>query len=336
MAEGLQYMMGRHDFRNFCKMNCEQVINFERTLVSGRVASPQESYSVKIGQSWPSMEQNDDLLTSIASPHDMCHVEIVGDAFLWHQVRCIVSVLFNIGRQLEAPTIVRQLLDVKANPAKPSYEMAAESGLVLHDCGFRHLTLGRTVRNLWGATKELERRWEMHAVAAERASDALESVKSDAEVRWTDLAEFVEQIARDRMRKEKKRAKNAYSAGDNNDGEEMERIERALDDLAPETAMVSWALAIRVVRDVLGVHPHMPNGSGQGARGKHAESSLHVPFMERSKGTTYEEKVKSILKLACGTKRKERYEENIVKKRKTEEEDKAFYDHMLCQGGSSV
>ena len=31
-----------------------------------------------------------------------------------------------------------------------------------------------------------------------------------------------------------------------------------------------------------------------------------------------------------------RYEENIVKKRKTAEEDKAFYDHKLQQGGSSV
>eukprot|EP00985_Skeletonema_marinoi_P008558 scaffold3909_cov138-Skeletonema_marinoi.AAC.3 len=28
--------------------------------------------------------------------------------------------------------------------------------------------------------------------------------------------------------------------------------------------------------------------------------------------------------------------ENIVKKRKTAEEDKAFYDHKLQQGGSSV
>ena len=93
---------------------------------------------------------------------------------------------------------------------------------------------------------------------------------------------------------------------------------------------------IQVVQDLLGMYPYIPNGSGQSARGKQAESSLHVPFMERPKGTTYEEKVKSILKLACGTKRKERYEENIVKKRKTEEEDKAFYNHMLCQGGSSV
>ena len=36
------------------------------------------------------------------------------------------------------------------------------------------------------------------------------------------------------------------------------------------------------------------------------------------------------------SKRKHRYEENIIKKRKTTEEDKAFYVHMLRQGGSSL
>ena len=50
--------------------------------------------------------------------------------------------------------------------------------------------------------------------------------------------------------------------------------------------------------------------------------------MERAEGSTYEEKMQS------PTKRKEQYEENIVKKRETEEEDKAFYDHKLKQGGT--
>jgi len=62
--------------------------------------------------------------------------------------------------------------------------------------------------------------------------------------------------------------------------------------------------------------------------------------MDRAKGTTYEEKVQSILGSESGengknSKRKERYEENIIKKRKTAEQDKAFYDRMLKQGGSS-
>ena len=91
-------------------------------------------------------------------------------------------------------------------------------------------------------------------------------------------------------------------------------------------------------QNVLGVFPYPPNGSSESQQKGLTESSVHVPLMDRAKGTTYEEKVQSILESSIdkSSKRKMRYEENIVKKRKTAEEDKAFYDHKLQQGGSSV
>eukprot|EP00579_Thalassiosira_antarctica_P009406 CAMPEP_0201914810 /NCGR_PEP_ID=MMETSP0903-20130614/4895_1 /ASSEMBLY_ACC=CAM_ASM_000552 /TAXON_ID=420261 /ORGANISM="Thalassiosira antarctica, Strain CCMP982" /LENGTH=639 /DNA_ID=CAMNT_0048450269 /DNA_START=62 /DNA_END=1981 /DNA_ORIENTATION=+ len=336
MAQGLQYMMGRHDFRNLCKMNCEQVSNFERVLVSGKVVSPQKVFAVSMEdeeKSSPSIQEVDDAPQS--SPHDMCHVEIEGQAFLWHQIRCILSILFHIGRQQESPTLVQQLVDIQTNPGKPSYDMASETALVLQDCKFGHLDLGRTVRNLWDVTKVLEQRWENHAVAAERANDALESVKKETEVRWTDVMEFVEQVSGTRRRKEEKREKREII----DEGE----IRRELEKRAPKTSMISWASAVEVIRDVLGVYPHKPNGCNQGHKG-HSESSVHVPLMGRSKGSTYEEKVQSILREGDSThgdngrssKRKHRYTENIIKKKKTAEEDKAFYDHMLSQGGSNL
>ena len=336
MAQGLQYMMGRHDFRNLCKMNCEQVSNFERVLVSGKVVSPQKVFAVSMEdeeKSSPSIQEVDDAPQS--SPHDMCHVEIEGQAFLWHQIRCILSILFHIGRQQESPTLVQQLVDIQTNPGKPSYDMASETALVLQDCKFGHLDLGRTVRNLWDVTKVLEQRWENHAVAAERANDALESVKKETEVRWTDVMEFVEQVSGTRRRKLEKREKREIS----DEGE----IRRELEKRAPKTSMISWASAVEVIRDVLGVYPHKPNGCTQGHKG-HSESSVHVPLMGRSKGSTYEEKVQSILREGDSTqgdngrssKRKHRYTENIVKKKKTAEEDEAFYAHMLSQGGSNL
>ncbi|KAL7536010.1 hypothetical protein ACHAXR_006867 [Thalassiosira sp. AJA248-18] len=340
MAKGLQYMMGRHDFRNLCKMNCEQVYNFERVLMSGKVVSPQMIYPVSMEEnvqlSSPSVQEVYGASSMDSSPHDMCHVEIVGQAFLWHQIRCIMSLLFYVGRELESPMLIKQLFDIEANPAKPSYEMASETALVLQDCQFYHLNLGRTVRSMWSVTRVLEQRWENHAVAAERANDALESLKKETEVRWTDVMEYAAQIARDRRKKEQKRTKRVTS----DDGE----IRRALEKRAPATSMISWGSAVNVIQEVLGVYPHLPNGSSQGQKGL-TESSVHVPLMERAKGTTYEEKVKSILGEGGGgtngnirksSKRKERYEENIIKKRKTAEEDKAFYEHMSKQGGSSL
>mmetsp|Transcript_26592 Transcript_26592/g.53269 ORF Transcript_26592/g.53269 Transcript_26592/m.53269 type:complete len:738 (+) Transcript_26592:10-2223(+) len=359
MAQGLNYMMGRHDFRNMCKMNCEQVYNFERVLMKGKIASPQAIYEVAMKEDDEkktedvslgdnSNEQDDVVIKEMAqsplSPRDMCHVEITGQAFLWHQIRCIMSILFFVGRKLESPTIVNELVDIQANPAKPAYEMASETALVLHDCTFGKLHMGRTVKILWEVTKTLEQRWERHAVAAERARNALDSLKAETQVKWSDVVAFVEQIAKEKRRKERK-----YGTKLNDSEMNAELVIRdELKKRAPVSENLSWCQAVDAIQDILGVYPYLPNGNSDGGRGL-TESSIHVPLMERSKGTTYEEKVQSIL--ACddvsgaseyggqnrkSSKRRERYEENIIKKRKTSEEDKAFYDHMLRQGGSST
>ena len=61
---------------------------------------------------------------------------ICGYAFLWHQVRCMVAVLFMVGRRDEVPEVVQLLLDIEKTPRKPSYEMASELPLVLFRCTF--------------------------------------------------------------------------------------------------------------------------------------------------------------------------------------------------------
>jgi hypothetical protein len=152
----------------------------------------------------------------------------------------------------------------------------------------------------------------------------------------------VEQIANERRRKEQKRD----GILNNKLEEDMEQLMRKqfLGDHTLSPEMIPWEQAANanVIEKVLGVYPHLPNGVNESTKDL-TESTIHTPLMERSKGTTYEEKVQSIL---CAdnsengktSKRKERYEENIhiIKKRKTAEDDKAFYDHMLKQGGSSV
>lgn len=41
---------------------------------------------------------------------------IKGSGFLWHQIRCIIGVLFLVGQEKEEPEVVAELLDVKTNP----------------------------------------------------------------------------------------------------------------------------------------------------------------------------------------------------------------------------
>lgn len=63
--------------------------------------------------------------------------DVRGSAFLYHQVRCMVSVLFMVARGQEKPALVSQLLDQSVFLHKPVYAMASEEPLVLYQCGFR-------------------------------------------------------------------------------------------------------------------------------------------------------------------------------------------------------
>ena len=95
--------------------------------------------------------------------------EIRGIAFLWHMVRCIMSLLFMVGEGQEHPDIITQLLDIERTPAKPQYQMAPELPLVLHQCGFDNMEICYQPQVLWALTEHYERLWERHVVAAARA-----------------------------------------------------------------------------------------------------------------------------------------------------------------------
>ena len=59
------------------------------------------------------------------------------------QVRCMAAVLLMVGRHLEQPEIVQQLLDVQQNPCKPQYNYASEVMTVLtswHLSTSRHMS----------------------------------------------------------------------------------------------------------------------------------------------------------------------------------------------------
>eukprot|EP00435_Cladocopium_sp_Y103_P065385 s438_g27.t1 len=110
-----QRFVGEHDFRNFCKMDIENVSNFRRRVLSASV---------------------------VGCGNGVAQFSVTGVAFLWHQVRCMAAVLLLIGSKLEEAEVITELLDVDKWPRKPLYEPADESGLapwceqVLRDCGF--------------------------------------------------------------------------------------------------------------------------------------------------------------------------------------------------------
>ncbi|XP_044415945.1 putative tRNA pseudouridine synthase C25B8.05 [Triticum aestivum] len=105
---------GEHDLRNFCKMDAANVSNYKRCITDFTISACDQR-----------------------SNHDeLWFMNIRGSAFLWHQVCCMVAVLFLVGQGLESPSVVDSLLDITRTPRKPQYTMAPELPLILRSCLF--------------------------------------------------------------------------------------------------------------------------------------------------------------------------------------------------------
>jgi tRNA pseudouridine38/39 synthase len=96
-------LIGEHDFRGFCKFSPANTSHCVRRIDK-----------IEFGE----------------VENDVWYFEIVGSGFIWHQIRCIATVLFFVGDGLEEPTVVRELLDIAKYPGRPQYPIAAPEPLV--------------------------------------------------------------------------------------------------------------------------------------------------------------------------------------------------------------
>lgn len=112
MEEGAKLLVGEHDFRNLCKLDgSKQIENHSRRVIKAYIEpGPLPGHYV---------------------------FNLIGTAFLWHQVRHIIAVLFLIGHGLEEPSLVSDLLDTTRFPAKPTYQMGHPIPLTLHECAYK-------------------------------------------------------------------------------------------------------------------------------------------------------------------------------------------------------
>ena len=128
-------LLGEHDFRNLCKLDVQkQLTSFKRRILRASIT--------------PLCETDND-------GHDKMYVfDLVGTAFLYHQVRHIMAALFLVGSGLEPPEIITELMNVEAGAepiraedvangrpyavvnSKPDYQMADALPLMLWECGY--------------------------------------------------------------------------------------------------------------------------------------------------------------------------------------------------------
>jgi tRNA pseudouridine38/39 synthase len=101
-------LLGTHDFRNFCRKDpSREITNFTRVIYQSEI---------------------------VQLDHDTYYYVIHGSAFLYHQVRCTMEILFLVGRSLETTDVIDYLLDVERCTQRPNYGMASEIPLVLAEC----------------------------------------------------------------------------------------------------------------------------------------------------------------------------------------------------------
>ncbi|XP_027733462.1 tRNA pseudouridine(38/39) synthase isoform X1 [Vombatus ursinus] len=167
MNDAAQKYVGTHDFRNLCKMDVANgVINFQRTILSAKV------HLVALRGPGEKLQQQE--------PFQLCQFEVTGQAFLYHQVRCMMAILLLIGQRMEKPEIIDELLNIEKNPQKPQYSMAVEFPLVLYDCKFENIKwiYDREVQEF--NVTHLQQLWASYAVKTHMLYSMLQGLDSAA------------------------------------------------------------------------------------------------------------------------------------------------------------
>ncbi|XP_015217531.2 tRNA pseudouridine(38/39) synthase isoform X2 [Lepisosteus oculatus] len=165
MAAAAKRYEGTHDFRNLCKMDVGNgVLQFQRTILSATVRPAQPHHHMS------------------SDPYGLYVFEVKGLAFLYHQVRCMMAILFLIGQKLETPDVIDQLLDVQNNPRKPQYSMAIDYPLVLYDCHFEGLSWqGESDDLAHSVLSNLQQHWTQMAVRTQLIHDMIQGLQERGE-----------------------------------------------------------------------------------------------------------------------------------------------------------
>ena len=126
MKQAAKNFIGNHDFRNFCCLDMIYNSHFNRTIIDFTINPIKDGGLINNGLLKSKLDN--------IKYDDLYIMTITGNAFLYHQVRCMVSILFMIGQNKEKITLINDLLNIKKYSNKPNYNMANEIPLILYKC----------------------------------------------------------------------------------------------------------------------------------------------------------------------------------------------------------
>ncbi|KAA3680089.1 tRNA pseudouridine38/39 synthase [Paragonimus westermani] len=162
MKKAALQLVGTHDFRNICSVQVETDTPTFVRRIDNVMVHPLEADPV--------------------CPTTMCQISVSASGFLYHQIRCIVSVLVMIGRGYEPVSLIEDLLDISKTPSKPQYQIAGDIPLLFTDAEYPEDSLHWYTSE--AAQLELIRHfqklWSEHAIRSTTVKTLLDHV----ERRW--------------------------------------------------------------------------------------------------------------------------------------------------------
>lgn len=152
MQKAARKFLGRHDFRFFCKVDpTKPEASYTRSILECFIMPAShglynnEDAEIGIKRIKQSSNIEDDSIVDTTKDFvkhvGKCNERqwvffLKGHAFLWHQVRCMMAILFMIGKKQESPEIIDWLFNIEEGKGRPTYDMADDLPLVLYDCGY--------------------------------------------------------------------------------------------------------------------------------------------------------------------------------------------------------
>ncbi|KAH8740884.1 hypothetical protein FG386_002819 [Cryptosporidium ryanae] len=128
MNKAAKQFIGTHDYRRFCKIDIKNRDHqtYTRTI---------HEFEIQISN----LEESKYAIATIK-----------GSAFLWHQVRLMIGILFEIGQSKMKPEVISEMLKnyQDKNTGKHSFHMASENGLILWDCVFEEYSIQNSCNSL--------------------------------------------------------------------------------------------------------------------------------------------------------------------------------------------
>ncbi|CAD5220064.1 unnamed protein product [Bursaphelenchus okinawaensis] len=185
MREASKLLVGSHDFRNFCRIDNNKA-RLETTYV-------REIFDIQLDEL--RSEESDNV-------YKIYQLKVKGSGFLWHMIRCIVGVLFEIGGSGEDIEVINQLLDVETCPSRPQYQLAKETPLCFFDCNYSiPLEWIFDKINLKKAFQTLEKTWSDLKVKCETVKNMMYQLSGFIQ---EDSHEAMDEYIRDGPRPKKK------------------------------------------------------------------------------------------------------------------------------------